>query len=40
MHDSYQRVLMLIRHLGMELSRQNPAEWNEFMSAACIGCNI
>lgn len=36
--EAYQRVLMLIRHLGMELQRQSPADWNEFMSAACAGC--
>jgi hypothetical protein len=37
--EAFQRVLLLIRHLGMELQRCHPADWNEFMSAACAGCN-
>jgi ABC-type nitrate/sulfonate/bicarbonate transport system ATPase subunit len=36
--EGLQRVLMLVRHLGMELQRHTPAEWNEFMSAAIAGC--
>jgi len=36
--DGYQRVLMLLRYIGMELQRNSPADWNDFMSAACCGC--
>jgi len=36
--EGLQRVLMLVRHLGMELQRHTPAEWNEFMGAAIAGC--
>jgi len=39
LEDMYQKVHNLVRHLGMELQRHSPTEWNEFMNAACMGCN-
>ena len=39
LEEMYQKVHNLVRHLGMELQRHSPTEWNEFMNAACMGCN-
>jgi hypothetical protein len=39
LEEMYHKVHNLVRHLGMELQRHSPTEWNEFMNAACMGCN-
>lgn len=37
--DEIKNLLNQIHYLGMELSRHNPSEWNDFITACLLGGN-